>query len=287
MNENIALPKPVPQASAKVPRWLKVIAILVLAFGICATIVCIAFVLYLFAPNVSDLFSPAPAPIEMVMVQVPAGEFTMGNNEDELEKPAHQVYLNAFSIDKHEVTNAQYKKCADAGKCSPPSNTSTSSRQWYYSVPKYSNHPMANVTWEDAKRYCEWAGKRLPTEAEWEKAARGTDGRMYPWGNTFDASKLNSSEGGAVDTTVVGSYPAGASPYGALDMAGNVDEWVADWFDDYPHSTQRNPTGPPSGTVRVTRGGSYINSSESVRVTSRGAMLPTIPGNASGFRCAK
>lgn len=287
MNAHNAPPAPSPQVSAKPPNWRIVIVVIVLALGMCTAVACIAFAIYFFAPNVFDLLAPAPAPIEAVMVQVPAGEFAMGSDENDYEKPIHTVYLDAFSIDKYEVTNAQYKQCVDAGKCSPPSEPGSFSRTWYYGVPMYNNYPVVRVSWEDAKRYCEWVGKRLPTEAEWEKAARGTDGRLYPWGNTFNASKANSSEGKKGDTTAVGSYPAGASPYGALDMVGNVEEWVADWVDDYPNSFQRNPTGPGSGFLRGRRGCSFICPTEDVRVTYRGGHVPTFSDSWTGFRCAK
>jgi serine/threonine-protein kinase len=226
------------------------------------------------------------------MVYVPAGEFTMGSNDYDDEKPPHAVYLDAFWIDKFEVTNALYKKCVDAGKCSAPQESKSSTRALYYGNSQYDNYPAINVTWENATQYCAFAKKQLPTEAQWEKAARGTDKRIYPWGDTFDVNKLNSSEGGKGDTTAVGSYPSGASPYGALDMAGNVWEWVADWYDAnyYKNSPARNPTGPTSGQSRVVRGGSWGSSATSVRAaarpsTSTGA-TSSVFGASSSFSCS-
>jgi formylglycine-generating enzyme required for sulfatase activity len=167
------------------------------------------------------------------------------------EKPQHKVYLDAFWIDRTEVTSAQYKKCVQDGKCKAPSHANDSSLNG-------DNQPVVGVDWNDAKTYCEWAGRQLPTEAQWEKAARGTDGRIYPWGNTApDSNRLNfSSQIGK--TTEVGKYPAGASYYSAYDMAGNVWEWVADWYDDkyYDSSAAKspNPQGPASGQYRVLQG---------------------------------
>jgi len=232
---------------------------------------------------------PSVSPSRESIVLVPAGEFTMGSSDGSGdEEPVHTVYLDAYWIDKFEVTNALYKKCVDAGKCQPPSDKSSYTRSSYYGNTQYDNYPVINISWNDAKTYCEWAGKRLPTEAEWEKAARGTDGRIYPWGNTFDKNLLNSSEGGKGDTTAVGSYPSGASPYGALDMAGNGWEWVADWYGGYSSSSQqRNPTGPSSGTSRVLRGGSWGSFRSFVRVSSRDGYSPGNRSNDLGFRCAQ
>jgi formylglycine-generating enzyme required for sulfatase activity len=223
------------------------------------------------------------------MVYVPAGEFLMGSNDYDDEKPPHTVYLDAFWIDKYEVTNALYKKCVSAGKCQPPTSTRSFSRDAYYGNSQYDNYPVIYVTWENANQYCTWANKKLPTEAQWEKAARGTDGRIYPWGNTFDKNLLNSAEGGKGDTTAVGSYPAGASPYGAMDMAGNVWEWVADWYDAnyYKNSASRNPTGPTSGLYRVLRGGSWDSDSLVVRAAYRHLSVPVYRGSDVGFRCAQ
>ncbi len=226
------------------------------------------------------------------MVYVPAGEFTMGSNDgDDDEKPPHTVYLDAFWIDKFEVTNALYKKCVDAGKCIPPSERKSYTRSSYYGNSQFDNYPVIYVSWDDANKYCTWAGKKLPTEAQWEKAARGTDGRIYPWGNTFDVAKVNSSESNPRpgDTTAVGSYPAGASPYGVMDMAGNVWEWVADWYDAsyYNNSASRNPTGPTSGQYRVVRGGSWVISSNYVRAAYRSHDVPGIRNYIVGFRCAQ
>jgi formylglycine-generating enzyme required for sulfatase activity len=194
------------------------------------------------------------------MVFVPAGDFIMGSSiGDSDEQPVHTVYLDAFWIDKYEVTNAQYKRCVDAGKCSMPLSTQSETRRTYYGDPSYENYPVVAVSWNDAKTFCEWVGKRLPTEAEWEKAARGTDARVYPWGNQFDKTKANVGEGSQGDTTAVGSYPTGASPYGVMDLAGNVWEWVQDWYDPnyYRTSPRNNPMGPPSGTYRTIRGGGW------------------------------
>ena len=181
-------------------------------------------------------------------VFVPAGEFLMGPAEDDytaksVEKPQHRVYLDAYWIDRTEVTKAQYQQCVAARKCRAPSCVGT----------RVDEHPVVCVSWQDAADYCAWAGKRLPTEAEWEKAARGTDGRKYPWGNEApDCGRLNfffRSKPCVESTSAVGAFPSGASPYGALDMAGNVSEWVADWYDEkyYASSPTQNPTGPPSG----------------------------------------
>lgn len=215
------------------------------------------------------------------MVFVPPGEFIMGDNT---------VYLDSFWIDKTEVTNAMYARCVQSGLCSAPGTNSSRTRDSYFGNPEFNNYPVVFVTWMDADKYCVWSGGRLPSEAEWEKAARGTDGRQYPWG---DADPLGSDgllNFQAQDTTQVGIFPNGASPYGALDMAGNVSEWVADWLDPdyYSHPPPSNPSGPGSGQYRVWRGGSWANTSpERIRTYSRTGNLPTDSSGGIGFRCAR
>jgi formylglycine-generating enzyme required for sulfatase activity len=227
------------------------------------------------------------------MVFVPAGDFLMGSGDADKnaragEKPQHTVYLDAFWIDKFEVTNALYKKCVDAGKCAKPKEIGSYTRNSYYGNPQFDNHPVIYVSWDNATQYCAWAGKRLPTEAQWEKAARGTDGRIYPWGNVFDKNKLNSSDGGNRDTIAVGNFSSGVSPYGAMDMAGNVWEWVADWYDEkyYANSPRNNPKGPSSGQYRVFRGGSYNNGANDARAVYRNSYNARWYSNM-GFRCVE
>ncbi|MBI9044578.1 MAG: SUMF1/EgtB/PvdO family nonheme iron enzyme [Anaerolineaceae bacterium] len=230
----------------------------------------------------------------MVLVAVPAGEFEMGSNEDDNEKPIHTVYLDAYWMDQTEVTNAMYEKCVEAGKCDKPGGSA-------YGDSNSSDHPVVYVDWNAAQDYCEWAGRRLPTEAEWEKAAQGTDGRIYPWGNEFDGEKLNycdvncdydwadeKFDDGYADTAPVGSFSKGASPYGALDMAGNVWEWVLDWYDSdyYSSSPSENPQGPSTGEYRVLRGGSWNYDVRFVRSADRHYWTPSLVDDDVGFRCA-
>ncbi len=227
------------------------------------------------------------------MVFVPAGEFTMGSNDNDDEKPAHQVSLDAFWMDKHEVANALYKKCVDAGKCTAPSEKKSFTHEAYYGDARYNNYPVIYVSWNDANAYCSWAGKRLPTEAEWEKAARGpssaNDRRIFPWGNTFDANLVNSSEGFRGDTVAVDSFPNGASGYGVLNLAGNVWEWVADWYDPnyYANAPRNNPKGPSAGQQRVLRGGAWFFNQLSVRTSLRYSYLPGAGSYLVGFRCVQ
>jgi formylglycine-generating enzyme required for sulfatase activity len=215
-----------------------------------------------------------------VYVYTPAGEFTMGSsagNQD--EQPIHKVTLDGFWIMQTEVTNDQYRRCVDDGACTPPDD-----ERW--NDPAYAAHPVVNVEWEDANRYAVWAGGRLPTEAEWEKAARGTEAFAYPWGEEIPTPELLNYDYMAGDTQPVGSYPAGASPYGVHDMAGNVEEWVADWYsnDYYSTSPIDNPKGPQTGVLRVLRGGSYKSSRADVRTTVRGKTLPNAHYPNVGFR---
>jgi formylglycine-generating enzyme required for sulfatase activity/predicted Ser/Thr protein kinase len=217
------------------------------------------------------------------MVYVPAGEFTMGSDDGGSdEQPVHTVYLDAFYIDRTEVTNAQYRACVEAGVCDALRYTT------YYDSADYAQHPVVYVSWSDAEAYCRWAGKRLPTEAEWEKAARGTDGRTYPWGEGIDCDHAQYDECDG-ETVPVGSKPKGASPYGALDMAGNVWEWMADWYDSgyYSQSLARNPPGPDSGEYRVLRGGSWYYSQRHADCTSRDSNYPRRRNFNVGFRCAR
>ena len=213
---------------------------------------------------------------------VPAGEFEMGSERYDDEKPIHQVYLDAFYMDKYEVTNALYKACVDAGGCTPPQNTSR------YNDPKYENHPVVYVDWYQSQACCEWRGASLPAEAQWEKAARGTDGRTYPWGEGIDCGKANYSTCKG-DTTPVGSYESGQSPYGIYDLAGNVWEWTADWYSEtyYQISPAKNPLGPESGTYRVLRGGSWSNFEYNLRVSNRGRSDPDVANVNIGFRCLR
>jgi formylglycine-generating enzyme required for sulfatase activity/tRNA A-37 threonylcarbamoyl transferase component Bud32 len=230
----------------------------------------------------------------MVLVFVPAGEFLMGSQDSDpgagnYEKPAHTVYLDAFWIDRTAVTNAKYAKCVQAGACQPPVPQNSYSRNSYFGDAQYDNYPVIYVSWNDAKAYCAWAGRRLLTEAEWEKAARGMDGRRYPWGNQVpDAGKLNYA-GNVGDTVEVGQYPLGASPYGALDMAGNVWQWVADWYSDtyYAASPSQNPTGPESGDERVTRGGGWYSVAGVIRSANRDGYSPDARYGNVGIRCGR
>ena len=222
------------------------------------------------------------------LLYVPAGEFAMGaTDQDALasndEKPPHPVTLDAFWIDQTEVTNAMYAKCVNAGHCKPPINTD------HFINQAYANHPVVSVDWSQASAYCAWTERRLPTEAEWEKAARGTDGRIYPWGNEAPNSSLLNYNDAVKDTTAVGQYPNGKSPYGAYDMAGNVWEWINDWYGEtyYQSSPASNPVGPASSTYRVFRGGAWNNNDYFVRSANRGWVDPASTGYFIGFRCAQ
>ncbi len=228
----------------------------------------------------------------MTLVCVPAGKFMMGAADSDLnaladERPLHEVTLDAFWLDQTEVTNAMYAGCVVAKGCSAPSSSASETRPSYFGNSAYANYPVIYVTWLQSKTYCEWAGRKLPTEAQWEKAARGTDGRIYPWGNQpAELSRVNHSKT-LGDTTEVGKYPTGASPYGALEMAGNVMEWVADWYGPYVSTAVTNPTGPTTGTQRVMRGGTWYGASAYVRATVRAKYEPGMLGSVDGFRCAR
>ncbi len=205
------------------------------------------------------------------------------------ELPVHLVTLDAFWIDKFEVTNAMYALCVKAGKCSAPSQKSLGKNPSYYGNSKFDNYPVIYVSWDNANVYCKWANRQLPTEAQWEKAARGIDRRIYPWGDVApDKSKLNYNYNvGDTNTTEVGKYLSGASAYGAMDMAGNVWEWVNDWFDRYRISPSPNPTGPTSGKERVLRGGSWKDEDINlVRASFRNFSVPSNADENIGFRCA-
>jgi eukaryotic-like serine/threonine-protein kinase len=230
---------------------------------------------------------------QMVMMFVPEGEFLMGNDQGlPREQPAHPVYLDAYWIDKFEVSNAQYALCVADGGCTPPYANESNTRTSYYDNPAFANFPVVYMGWQQASDYCEWAGGRLPTEAEWEKAARGTDGRLYPWGALRPSCELANSTYCSRDTMAVGSFPDGASPYGVMDMAGNVSEWVADWFVEgyYLISPYENPQGPEGTMQRLQRGGAYYNDDDFQRVTYRSWGWHTdihIPYDFFGFRCAQ
>lgn len=235
----------------------------------------------------------------MTVLYVPDGAFLMGTNpsidpqaEDD-ELPAHEVSLDSFWIDQTEVTNAQYNRCVDAGACRRSNLANNSS----FNGP---DQPVVGVTWFAAEAYCLWAGGQLPTEAQWEYAARGPDNLLYPWGNSFRGNLANYCDAncgadwkddifddGFELTAPVGSYPDGASWVGALDMAGNVWEWTADWYDAdyYANSEDQNPTGPRTGNEKVPRGGAWINIANGMRTADRHNVQPTSSQNEIGFRC--
>lgn len=234
----------------------------------------------------------------VTQLYVPAGIFQMGTKDEgdwvgEDEFPLHGVYLNSYWMDKTEVTNAQYQKCVQGGSCSAPHSIASETRKSYFDNSEFSEYPVIQVDWEQAQSYCQWAGRRLPTEAEWEKAARGPTERTFPWQGegyghdlaTFDVDYNWPN----ADTTQVGSHPRGASFYQMLDMAGNVYEWVADWYaaDYYQHSPAQNPTGPDQGVRRVIRGGAWTSDWVFLRTAVRLSIYPQQFSDDIGFRCAQ
>jgi formylglycine-generating enzyme required for sulfatase activity len=274
----------------------------------------------------TQAFTPTAFPDEITengvtMRLVPAGQFTMGSDADDAlaecqkyrsdcqrdwftnEEPPHEVYLDAFYMDKYEVTNALYKICVDAGGCTPPQSTSPYWRDSYYGNPEFDDYPVIFVDWNQSAAYCEWRDASLPTEAQWEKTARGTDKRTYPWGDAFDGTKLNfcdkncpfvwadrTVDDGFTLTSPVGSYESGKSPYDIYDLAGNIWEWVNDWHDEkyYQSSPSSNPLGPSSGQYRVLRGGSWYDHGVLVtRSAFRYIFTPDYFDDCIGFRCAR
>ncbi|CUQ66106.1 formylglycine-generating enzyme family protein [Candidatus Nitrospira inopinata] len=236
--------------------------------------------------------SHGPDPVPMIII--PAGEFLMGSPEGQGrpdEWPQRSVYLDAFEIDQVEVTNERYMRFVKAtGHRPPPDPFGIGPLQ---SIKGLEQLPVVQTTWYDAKAYCTWAQKRLPTEAEWEKAARGTDGRLYPWGNDPPTPRRANFDREWDDQRTlhaVGSLPEGDSPYGVKDMAGNAREWVADWYDAdyYAQAPDRNPQGPEKkGVVRSIRGGSWHSPANDIRAAARGRGGFALQTHGTGFRCAR
>ena len=236
---------------------------------------------------------PPQLPVEITgkdgvpMVLVPAGEFTMGSDKgDDDEQPIHRAFLDSFYMDKFEVTNGRFAKFVEAIQSEPP---------WGFADKEtpvvHSDRPVRWVNWMEAMGYCLWAGKRLPTEAEWEKAARGADGRVYPWGSDAPtpAHAVFGLKEGADTVSPIGNRDKGKSPYGVHDLAGNLYEWVTDWYDEefYKKNPAINPRGPVEGTAKVQRGGSYINNPYRLRSSFRTKGDPTEHDPNVGFRCAQ
>lgn len=221
------------------------------------------------------------------MVEIPAGTFIMGSDEgDPEDAPAHEVDLPAFEIDKFEVTNADFAVFADeTGYVTFAEKQGVSSWRDEWGIGE-DNHPVVAVTWDDAQAYCEWLGKRLPSEAEWEKAARGEDGRIFPWGDAWDPNKANVKERGLRGTSAVGSFSDGVSPYGAEDVIGNVWEWTADWYQPYPGNTTEDAYYGEQ--FRVTRGGGWFDEEAQATTFNRNAADPNKTANDDlGFRCTR
>ncbi|MCJ7717453.1 MAG: formylglycine-generating enzyme family protein [Anaerolineales bacterium] len=278
-----------------------------------------------------DLFKPRPQLDDtrqrqadgMVMVFVPKGEFSMGIDVDGMhfalqlcktarlemgpaclgtsygdEMPVHPVKLDAFWIDQTEVTNQGYLGCVEDQVCSLPSDLGSFTREKYFGDSFYADYPVVWITRDQAVEYCSWAGGRLPTEAEWEYAARGPESRTFPWGEEFESSRANycdascaagvfdpSYDDGFPETAPVGSFPTGMSWCGALDMAGNVREWVADWFYYYSADPQTNPVGPVDGDKHTAKGGCWLDSPENLRASNRGQNTRDYTRHKVGFRC--
>ena len=242
------------------------------------------------------LGSARVSPVDgMEQVYVPSGSFIMGSTDQDTEaelqeKPQHTVFLNGFWIDKTDVTQGMFKRCIQSGTCPDVVHDLEQNPNW--GMTEYDSHPAIYVTWDQAKTYCERVGRRLPTEAEWEKAARGTDGRLYPWGNQEPNGNLALYGDAMTTTRPVGSYPAGASPYGALDMVGNVRQWVYDVYSEYYYGDEfatNNPQGPelsPDHQSRVLRGASFKDDLHYLHVAMRFKHVPNSPGENRGFRCA-
>ena len=247
--------------------------------------------------------SPPPDTSEG-MVLIPSGEFIMGTDSEQAnsdQHPAHTVYLDAFYIDKCEVTNQQFEAFIMAGGYQeakywrPEGWRFVQEKQIYQPIDlnrdNFNNpiQPVVGINWYEADAYARWAGKRLPTEAEWEKAARGTDARIYPWGNEMDFSRLAYQCNNVIRTMSVGSFPKGISPFGVYDMAGNVWEWVSDWYGEkyYSQSKQKNRTGPSHGKERVVRGGGWGSNRVQIQCFYRYSEAPTYRCFWIGFRCAK
>ena len=254
----------------------KIIALMILISGLC-------WVLSSCAPKVQIREIDG-----MPMVRIPAGEFIMGSDTGQPNQaPAHSVDLSMYWIDQYEVSVAQYTACVADGACTPPWAYHSETHPDYYEGETFQQYPIQAITWRQAEAYCAWVGGRLPTEAEWEKAARGTDQRMYPWGDDApDCTKANFDRC-LNDPNQVGAYPAGVSPYGLYDMAGNVWEWTADYYDSeaYATHTLQDPQGPASGTHRVIRGGSWSTSDITQQTTYRYPSDPSSAWNSVGIRC--
>ncbi|NMB55642.1 MAG: SUMF1/EgtB/PvdO family nonheme iron enzyme [Leptolinea sp.] len=257
-------------------------------------------------PTVATAKSTWISPVDgMPLIYIPQGQYLIGSPDSDTlalinEKPQHTVKLSGFWMDKTEITNAMYAVCVQAGVCPEKKKVMSYTRESYYGNPEFADYPVIFVSWYDAQTYCTWAGRKLPTEAQWEAAARGPDGKKYPWGNSNPTcGQLNFAtsldmRGGKKsslcvgDTSQVGKYPKGASPYGLLDMAGNVWEWVADWNSpNYLVDPSQDPTGPADGENKVIRGGFFFTDAKYVRPAARSWHSPDFSSNDLGFRCAR